>query len=108
MKTLYYDIDLIVPHQTNKEVLINEALLKLDSFCNNAISDFIDSIPTAPPKAGEKYILSAGQSLHKICYCIDPSKGWQILEPQMGMIVFVIRRNSFFVFDSIWNKINIT
>lgn len=107
MKTHYYDIDLMVPQQTNKEVLLNEALLKLDNFCNNAVIDFIDSIPASSPKSGEKYILSDEQALHQICYCLDSSNGWQVLQPKTGMIVFVIRKNSFFVFDTKWHKINV-
>lgn len=106
MKTHYYDIDLMLPQQINKEILFNEALLKIDSLCNLTVLDFIDEVPSTNPNAGEKYILSSGENSHNICYYLSSSKDWQMLQPKKGMMIFVILKNSFFIFNEQWQEVN--
>lgn len=107
MKTHHYNIDLMVPMQTDKEILFNEAQVKIDSFCNASVRGFIAHAPDTAPVVGDKYILSAGTNSGYICYCANLSKGWQMLEPQIGMIIFVCEANSFFIFnnDNKWLKV---
>jgi hypothetical protein len=97
MKTYNYNIDLIVPMQIDREIIVNEALLTIDNFCNSAVLGFITNLPLQPI-VGTKYIFSSGENKGYICYCIDLSKGWQFLQPRNGMIVFVYQENNFFIF----------
>ena len=108
MKTHNYNIDLIVPMQIDKDVVFNEALLTLDNFCNSTVVSFIATLPSTPI-IGEKYILSAGENIGRICYCGNLSKGWQLLEPRDGMVIFVHKENNFFIFkQNEWKSINIS
>ncbi|WPY01362.1 DUF2793 domain-containing protein [Candidatus Trichorickettsia mobilis] len=106
MKTHHYNIDLMTPMQTDKEILFNEALLKIDSFCNSTVRNFIQQLPEAMI-VGDKYILAFGENEGDICYCADLAKGWQLLKAKAGMIVFVCEENSFFIFgyDHRWSKV---
>lgn len=104
MKTYNYDMDLMVPMQINKEILFNESLITLDSFCNSTIIGFIDG-DLHHPNIGDKYILLKGKDENSIVYCTDQSKGWQYLKPKAGMIMFVCKENSFFMFDKKWIKL---
>jgi hypothetical protein len=107
MKTYNYEIDLMLPMQANKEILFNEAQLKMDSFCNSSVISFIDNVP-GTSVVGEKYILSSGDKAGFICYCTDLSKGWQLLEAKRGMLMFVYQENNFFIFDNnLWKRVNI-
>lgn len=108
MKTHYYDMDLMVPMQANKEITFNEALLKMDSLCNPTVIDFIRSSSIPETVVGSKYVALDGDNKNGVYYCTDLSKGWQILTPKAGMILFVVRQNSFFIFNDEWIKLNIS
>ena len=106
MKTHHYNIELMTPMQTDKEILFNEALLKIDSFCNGTVRNFAGQLPGALV-VGDKCILAFGENEGDICYCADLAKGWQLLKARAGMIVFVREENSFFIFghDHRWSKV---
>ncbi|WP_316353912.1 hypothetical protein [Candidatus Trichorickettsia mobilis] len=106
MKTHHYNIDLMTPMQTDKEILFNEALLKIDSFCNSTVRNFIEQLPDTLV-VGDKYILAFGENEGDICYCADLAKGWQLLKARAGMIIFVSEENSFFIFgyEHRWFKV---
>ena len=59
MKTYNYGIDLMIPMQINRDIVFNEALLTIDSFCNSIVISFIDRKPSNPV-IREKYILTEG------------------------------------------------
>ena len=108
MKTYNYGIDLMIPMQINRDIVFNEALLTIDSFCNSIVISFIDRKPSNPV-IGEKYILTEGENINHICYCNNLSKGWQLLKAQDGMIIFIYKENSFFIFQqNEWNSLNMT
>ena len=107
MKTYNYEIELMVPMQANKEIIFNEAQLKIDHFCNPSVISFIDSLPEMPV-VGDKYILKSGDKAGFICFCVDLSKGWQLLQAKSGMLMFVYQENNFFTYDNnLWKIINI-
>jgi hypothetical protein len=98
MQTLYHAIDLMAPLQINKEILFNEAILKLDGFCNSYIKGFIDKIPEQF-EMGAKYILTNQENKNNICYILSESSGWQVLAPKTGMLFFCQELNEFIRFD---------
>jgi hypothetical protein len=77
----------MTPMQTNKEIVFNEAILKLDGFCNAVIKSFVAEIPSQY-EIGDKYILSEGENRNNICYIFAEASGWQQLQPKKGMIFF--------------------
>jgi hypothetical protein len=107
MKTHNYNIDLMTPQQINKEVLFNESIITLDSFCNSVITDFTKHLPT-DPQVDQKYIISSGDNAGYIYYCPHPSKGWHLLKPHVGMIMFVQKKNSFYIFENhTWKMVSL-
>jgi hypothetical protein len=105
MKTTNFSMDLMIPSQLNKDIVFNEALLKIDSFMNFSVIDFIDLEPKQL-KSGEKFIISSGEHKNKICYKPLESKTVLLCEPKAGMIVFVIKIGCFFIFaNNEWEKI---
>ncbi len=104
-KTFNYNIQLMSPLQTNKEILFNESMSKIDSICNYAITDFITSVSN-PPLDNNRYILSEEPYKNCISYNDNLHGIWQYISPQENMIIFVIKHNCFFLFqDSVWKKI---
>jgi hypothetical protein len=108
MKTPNYDLELITPTQVNKDIIFNESQLKLDIFTNLAIINFVEILPREAV-LGEKYILSTKDEKNNyVAYCTNLSKGWQLLKPQPGMINFVLKAQSFFIFQNdSWQKIEL-
>lgn len=104
MKTTNFSMDLMVPSQLGKDIIFNESLLKIDSFMNCSVSDFIDHKPEQL-KGEEKFIISNGEHKNKICYKPLESKTVLMHEPKPGMLVFVIKANLFLIFsNSGWEK----
>ncbi len=107
MKTTNFSMDLMVPSQSNKDIVFNEALLKIDSFMNFSVVDFIDYKPEQL-KNGEKFIISSGEHKDKICYKPLNSKVVLLQEPKLGMVVFIIKTRCFLIFaDNEWKKISL-
>lgn len=107
MKSVNYGLDLLVPSQMNKELLINENISTLDAFCSSSVTAFIgENLPKA--EISEKYVLNQGPKKCSIAYCIDQAEGWRFLSPKKGMVIFVRKEDSFFIFDSLkWEKIGL-
>lgn len=108
MVTNNYGIDLMLPFQANKDVLFNEAIVKFDSFCNFAITSFIDKIPSKLT-VGSMHIITDGEYKMSICYCPSEACGWKIQAAKKGMVFFVQSENRFFHFEGIkWDAITMS
>jgi hypothetical protein len=97
MQTNYYQIELMSPAQINKEILFNEAVTRLDGFCNSAIKAFTADLPQQW-QIGDKYILTQGAQRNNICYILAQSHDWQILSAAKGMTFFCQSINNFITF----------
>ena len=94
MQTNNYGVELMVPLQEDKEIIFNEALIVLDSFCNYMITDFIEVIPSSLG-LNEKYIITSGIHKNYICFRPHDNKLIKILKPKDGMIIFIRKRKDF-------------
>lgn len=106
MITNNYEFDLMMPAQVNKDVVFNEAITKLDAFCNFSINSFASAVPydLIP---GQMHIITEGTHSMSICYCPSVASGWKIYKPKNGMILFVRSENKFFLFDGTkWNTVS--
>lgn len=99
MKTPFYEIDLMIPLQLNKDVVFNESLLKLDSLINPCVKDFLPQMPELL-NVGDKFIITQGDDKNKICYRPSEAKQIAIYQPKDGMITYVFNKKSFYVFSS--------
>lgn len=108
MKTHNFKLDLMVPMQTDKEVIFNESLSILDNFCNTSVVSFASELP-AKISPDQKYILDSGSNKNSICFCVDESKDWQFLKPFQGMVIFIQKNNNFFIFEQdTWRTLNLS
>ena len=98
MLTHNYKIDLMIPSQINKDVIFNEAISKIDNFCNIAIHSFITDRPREQ-NIGSIHIISGGDNKNSICYCPSKASGWKIQQPVQNMIFFVITERRFVYFN---------
>ena len=107
MKTHNFKLDLMVPMQTDKEVIFNESLSVLDEFCNTSVICFASESP-AKANPHQKYIIDSGSNKNSICFCVDESKNWQFLPPFQGMVIFIQKNNDFFIFEQdAWRALNL-
>jgi hypothetical protein len=105
MKTHNLKLDLMVPMQINKDVIFNEALLKLDIFSNIGVLGFLNQIPERM-QDGEKYIISHGEYMHYICYQDVQTKQPSLHKPSMGQVIFMLCEQSFYYFDEYqWRQV---
>lgn len=108
MKSQNYQFEFMKSDLANKDVLYNEAIIKLDTFLNMSVVDFIDKMPESS-KAGEKYIITGNANKGYIGYLPYDGKQHEHLKPAEGMIVFVKSEQSFYTFnDNQWQKLFIS
>ena len=98
MKTNFYDINLMMPAQLNKEIIFNEALVRVDGFLNSTIKGFVEQVPQEY-KIGDKYIVSSGEYKNQICYIFAHSHQWQFLKARNGMRFFCQELDEMICFD---------
>jgi hypothetical protein len=98
MKTNYYQMDLMVQNQSNKDIVFNESIFKIDSFLNSSIVSFIQNKPKTLGLF-EKYVILEGEDSNKICYSRGQPNIIELLRPYEGMILYFIKESSFFIFQ---------
>lgn len=98
MKTVNFNMDLMVPSQVNKDVIFNESLLMIDCFMQMSVVNFTDSTPENI-EVGQKYIITDGDYVNHICYLSYSSKEVEYLKPQNGMIIFIVENNHFVIYN---------
>jgi hypothetical protein len=97
MQTLRANIDLMKDGQINKELVFNEAMIKIDSLINLTISDFVNE---GDLETDDNFIISNGVNKNKISYINVNSISRQYFTPCNMMMVFIIKKNSFYIFNN--------
>ncbi len=103
-KTKNLEITYLSQNQTNKEILVNEGFLKIDSLINNGAKSLSLATPPSSPEEGDLYIIASSATDDwsgeeaKLTY-YHPSKGWVILEPNEGMTLWVNDEDKLYTFD---------
>lgn len=104
MQTKQLNIELMNDNQANKELIFNEAMIKLDSLSNIAINDFAYEKDISDD---QNYILLDEENKNKISFKNINSDKRQHFIPNNIFIVFVLKKEKFYIFDSKnWNEIN--
>lgn len=109
-KTNNLGIMYLAQNQNNKEILINEGLLKLDSVLNCGAVSRTTTTPPSSPTEGVLYIIPSGATgawggnTNKFTY-YSSSKGWVIITPNEGATFWVNDENILYSYDgSTWVK----
>lgn len=108
MHTHNYNVRLMSLSDINKDLIFNEAIVRLDGFNNSSIKGFIQRAPELG-QVGDKYILTNNEQKNAICYLFAKSHNWQIIQPKKGMCFFCEELNNFIIFNgSDWAFIDLT
>lgn len=107
MKTPNLSLDLFTPHQTNKEVLLNESLLTMDQLLTNSVQGLIreDDLAGLDVQDNVRYIITEGEHQHHIALYINITSGWQFIMPQNGMTLFIQNAHKWFYFKDSWHPV---
>lgn len=97
-----YDLPLLAPGQAHKEVVHNEALLRLDALVSATVEAFLD-VPPVQPGIGMSWVVGQTptgawqQHAGEIAYWQEG--GWTFLPPSVGFIAWSRERGSHIIFD---------
>jgi Protein of unknown function (DUF2793) len=105
--TAHLGITLVEQAQAQKEVTVNEALIRLDALLNNGAITADATTPPVSPASGDVYLVGtgatgawAGHATH-ITYF---DQIWRFITPKAGSTLWIQDAAQFLVFDgSIWN-----
>ena len=101
-----HELPLLFSAQAQKEVVINEALVRVDALLHLAIQSEVDAPPSSPAD-GEAWIVGSAatgewaDNAGKIA--ISSSGDWLFLQPTDGMRCWHIADRRFIHFDSVWS-----
>lgn len=96
MKTVNLNIDLMSPMQSHKEVMFNEAMLKIDSMSNVAVLDVCDDYKNLKVYEGVKYLSYLNQECI-ILFANTKDTKWRVIKAKDGMIFYVILQNKWVI-----------
>ncbi len=99
MKTTNFNMDLMVPNQTNKDVVFNESLLTIDNFLSITVNGFTKN-PPETLQEGEKYIITDGEYKNHICFKTHESKDVSYFLPKTGTLFFILENHNFMLFEN--------
>ncbi len=97
-----FDLPLLVPGQAHKEVVHNEALLRLDALLNATVEALADS-PPVQPSVGSSWVVGQAptgawqQHSGEIAYWQEG--GWTFLPPSPGFVAWSHEHGSHILFD---------
>jgi hypothetical protein len=103
MQTSSINLQLMNENQLNKELIFNEAMVKIDSLINLVVEDFITEENI---NNNSNYIIEDGENKNKISFINVNSNSRQYFLPQKMIVIFVLKKNSFYIFNNDnWSKI---
>jgi hypothetical protein len=106
MKTNNYQFPLMHQGQEHKDIMYNEAILKIDAMLSFSVVDFMEEPPNTL-NAEEKYIITKGDHKNEICYFVHESKKVQYNAPYENMVIYLVKESCFYIFSKKeWQKLN--
>lgn len=101
--TSHVQITLVEQAQAQKEVTVNQALLRIDALLNTGAIDKDLATPPASPAEGDVYIVAAAPTdawdAHEDDIAYFANGGWQFITPNEGMILWVNDEDESYVWD---------
>lgn len=95
-------ISLLVTQQAQKEITVNEALLRIDALLNSFAISAQFSNPPNEVKDGDLYIIAVnatGEWQGKEQQLAFFYQGWRYIKPNLGLALWVKDKNSLFRFN---------
>ena len=96
MQTSKINIELMNHMQLNKELVFNEAMIKIDSLMNLVVEDFMNE---SDIRGDQIFIIQDGDRKNSICYFNVNSDQRQYFLPKAKIVAFVAKRKQFYMFD---------
>lgn len=99
--TNYFDIKLLKYNQVQKEIIVNEALMKIDALISRCAKSFISSIDELMNE-NDIYIVAenpTGECSNKAHHIMYYANGWRYVNPKKGLIFWIDAYQSNFIFD---------
>ncbi len=103
--TQHLQITLLQTAQSQKEVTVNEALVRMDALLNTAAESRSQVTPPASPQEGDTYIVPPGATGawagkdHAVAFFYQI---WHFITPRRGLRLYVRDEGRFAVYDSGW------
>lgn len=100
--TTHLDLKLLATNQAQKEIVVNEALLKIDALLNTGAKGLYQKAPPEEPQNGDVYIIGESPTgtwqdhSKEITYYQD---GWHFIPPNEGMQLWVNNIDQLVTFD---------
>lgn len=86
-------------NQINKELVFNEAMVKLDSMMNIVIEDFIDHRDQVSNSSPSAYIVVSGTEKNHIIYKNINTQAYQSCIPQSNCIAYINSKSNLYIFN---------
>jgi hypothetical protein len=91
--TLHIGLTLVEQVQAQKEVIINQALMRMDALLNTGATSRVLDAPPGSPLAGDLYIVGnspSGAWLGKALQIAYFEQLWRFIVPRAGMTLWVV------------------
>lgn len=101
-------LPLLIPNQSGKEVTHNEAMVIIDNLLQNHVIDNTLNVPPEKVNNGDMYIVAEVASedwLNKEKYIAIFDNGWRFIKPINGMLFFVLKDETFYIYNNSWIKL---
>lgn len=104
MKTSNLNLSLLYSHQAQKEITINEALIKIDALLNSGAKSNGINIPPIEPTSGDMYIVGTepqgvwGNNPNEIAYYYFNQ--WYFVQPKVGNLMWVNDQEDIFYYKN--------
>jgi hypothetical protein len=95
------NLQLLQYNQIQKEIVVNEALIIIDTLLNNAIKNILNE-PPPNPKDGDTYIIDNNaikEWRDKTHYLAFYYNGWRYIKPKIGLQLWLESEQAFYLFD---------
>ncbi|KJV68737.1 DUF2793 domain-containing protein [Candidatus Neoehrlichia procyonis] len=95
--------NLVLQNQSQKEITVNEALIKIDALMNNCILKLYSNNYIDPPKSGDMYIIGNNPIItewlnktHYVTYYYI--NHWYFIKPKTGLTLWIKEKNQLYTY----------
>ncbi len=100
--TSHLSLTLVAQNQAQKEVTVNDALVRIDAVLNTGVIDKDLNTPPGSPANGDVYIVNTsptGAWSGKAKQLAYYYQGWYFIAPREGMLFWVNDENQLYVYN---------
>lgn len=94
--TQSFNMRMMTPMQTNKEIMFNEALIIIDALLNPSIDAIVTTVPTFAKN--KRYIMCAN-AICNLYFSLEYDISWRIIALRPGMTFYLQPEEQFVLYD---------